>query len=130
MRATEFDFRWVYSGTNTPMPPLGPTYLSFFDVDGETDSSQARLREFVALNGARDQTIARTSSLSAGVFAPSEARYAIASQPESVDTDFTADPSSPATASLPAIVAFEVDSQTSHLKLVLGGRSSVAHSDR
>ena len=36
MKATEFDFHFVQTGTTTPMPALGLTYISFFDVDGDT----------------------------------------------------------------------------------------------
>ena len=52
MHAAEFDFRLVVSGSTTPMPPLGVTYLSFFDVDGDYDDTVAdggSLYEFVSV---------------------------------------------------------------------------------
>ena len=122
------DFRFVHSGTSDEMPPIGTTYFSFFDVDGDVPldgrgNPFGSLYEFVSILGAVDRNIARTSTLlEGGVFHPSEALYAIASQAVNTPTDFHISPSDPSAASLPAIVAFELDATLSHFKLLLGGR--------
>ena len=129
LRGAEFDFRAVQAGTTTPMSGFNLMHVTFFDVDGDAIDGGS-LYEFVSVLGASRRTIAPTSTLEGGVFYPSEALYAFASQAVNVPTDFSASPATPSEVSLPAIAVFDVLEQST-FKVLLGGRSSVAaQSDR
>ena len=121
LRAAEFDFSFVQSGTTTPMAPFGAVHTTFFDVDG--DDFSARLFEFVSILGASSLTLAPSTTLEGGTFEPSGALYAIASQSIGVPTDFSANPATPPAVSLPAIASFRVEG-ASQFKVLVGGRSS------
>ena len=47
-----FDWTFVKSGTNQPMPPFGDFDLTFYDIDGSWTYWDGRLKEIVAVDGA------------------------------------------------------------------------------
>ncbi|KAL1530902.1 hypothetical protein AB1Y20_001793 [Prymnesium parvum] len=123
-RGAEFNFDFVFAGTESLMPAFEIMYATFFDVDGDIIDG-GRVFETVSLNGASERIISNTSTLEGGVFTPSGALYAIATQDINVQTNFNVNPATPTEASLPAIAAFVIQNASS-FKLLLGGRSSVS----
>ena len=125
LSASEFDFTFVRSGTTTQMPTFAKSFLTFVDVDGDAQTG-GNLYELVSVlsAGVLSTTTAASSPLQTGQFSPSGARFAIATQPINVPTDFTVSSATPSAVSLPAIVAFDLRA-VSAMKVLLGGRSSV-----
>ena len=125
LSASEFDFTFVRSGTTTQMPTFAQSFLTFVDVDGDAQTG-GNLYELVSVlsAGVLSTTTAASSPLQTGQFSPSGARFAIATQPINVPTDFTVSSATPSAVSLPAIVAFDLRA-VSAMKVLLGGRSSV-----
>lgn len=129
MRATEFEFRFVITGTDQTMPAFDRMFATFFDVDGDVVNERS-MYELNAVLGSSRLSLGVGNTREAGVFYQNEAEYAIATQNINVRTDFGADPREPAEVSLPAIVSFEIE-QLSKFKVLFGGRSSYkARSDR
>ena len=105
--ATEYDFTFVEAGTTTQMAPFSLMYTTFYDVDGDVQDAGV-VYEVVTILGASSRTIAPSSTLAGGVFYPSEALFAFSTQSVNVPTDFSANPATPSSVSLPAIVSFEI----------------------
>ena len=122
MRGGEFHFRFVEAGTSVSMPAFERVYASFYDVDGDFTVRPLRswgLRELVSVLGATGRTFAPSSTLEGGVFLPSEALYARATDNVNVPVDLS-DAVSPSAASLPAVASFEITAASS-FKVLLGG---------
>ena len=79
MRAAEFDFRLVASGTTTALSQVDVVFTTFYDVDGDTTDGQS-IFEFVAVDGASSSITLPSTSLEAGTFAPSGLPFFRASQ--------------------------------------------------
>eukprot|EP00966_Prymnesium_polylepis_P297087 6863890-Prymnesium_polylepis.2 len=135
MKATEFDFRFVRTGTTTDLsPPRGPLAITFFDVDGDRHGGDGSIYELVAIAGAPNSTVtasvaSNASTLERGLL-NDKTSYAIASDAVNAESDFGADPSTPTADTLAASVAFEIEDAT-HFTVLLGGRAkAVPQSDR
>ena len=122
MHGSEFDMRFVLSGSSDAMPVFERFYISFFDVDGDSVNGFS-VFELQAVLGAASLTTAPTSTLEAGEFSLNGALYAISTQNVNVQTDFAADPTEPSQVSLPAIASFELRDKSA-FQVLLGGRSS------
>lgn len=126
LRAAEFDFRFVHSNTNEPMPPFSAMHTTFYDVDGDTLASGAKLYELVSVVGATTPWQDPGSFLEQGVFyeSPSEPVYAIATQPINTPTNFNGNPAQPSAEELRSVAYFLLEG-TSEFKLLLSGLSSI-----
>lgn len=121
VRAAEFVFSFVESGTTTLLPPLKRTQMSIFDIDGDNFDGGSIL-EFVGVMSASTRTI-HPSSTVFNPDVPSSQLYAMASENINILTDFDANPYTPTEVSLPGVASFDVVGSSS-FKVLLGGAST------
>eukprot|EP00966_Prymnesium_polylepis_P300472 6943929-Prymnesium_polylepis.1 len=125
VRATEFEFRFVRSGTTTLMPALGRISVAFIDVDGDSTDDGGNVFELVAVSGASRGTVGAQSSLEVSAFEASATPYVMATQNINVPTDIAADPAAPVDPSLSAVAVFEREGVSS-FRALFGSRLSTA----
>ncbi|KAL1496261.1 hypothetical protein AB1Y20_016224 [Prymnesium parvum] len=125
IRGAEFDVRFVRAGTTVTMPRFGAVHTTFYDVDGVMGTDGSYVREIVSIPGSSPARMAPSTTFRGGVLFASEAAYTIADQSTNVQSKYNDDLSATPSNSLLGIAHFVVRN-TSEIKILLGGLSSVA----
>ena len=115
-----FDFTFVRSGTNEPMPSFGDFDLTFYDIDG-SHTSNGILKEIIAVDGASWSEFSKQTTVTHGNFL--DGGYFAEASTSDMYPNPTQSPQTPGAAALRHSTTFHMTGGN-YFKVRLGGISS------